>query len=71
MILSFKKKSQGENKLVKSIKVLPENIKSNPMQEYPHIIESFGCILNMFVFMPNKFLIFFRNMFYSKAIFTK
>ena len=33
-------------------KVLPANIKPmNPMQKYPHIIELFDCILNMFVFM--------------------
>ena len=32
--------------------VLPANIKSmNSMQRYPHIIELFACILNMFAFM--------------------
>ena len=37
---------------MQSIKVLSVNIKSmNPMQKYPHIIELFPCILNMFVFM--------------------
>ena len=34
------------------MKVLPVNIKSmNPMQKYLHIIESFDCIPNMFIFM--------------------
>ena len=50
--MSYFSKSQGVKKLVKSIKVLPANIKSmNPMQKYPHIIELLDCILNMFVFM--------------------
>ena len=32
----------------------------NPMQEYPHIIELFACIPNIFVyvFMSNEFPIF-------------
>ena len=46
-------------KLVKSIK--PANMKSiNSIQKYPHIIELFACILNMFVFVflcPKNILI--------------
>ena len=39
-------------KQVKSIKLLPANIKStNPLQKYPHITELSACILNMFVLM--------------------
>ena len=40
------------------------------MQKYPHIIELLACILNMFfcVFMCNKFVNFFRNMFNPKAV---
>ena len=52
-------KSSGENKLVKSIKLLPANIKSmDPM--YPRIIELSACILNIFFFVilcPLIFLI--------------
>ena len=63
-------KTQVENRLVKSIKVFPANMKSkNPMQKYPHIIELFDSILNMFVFIflcPINFFTFFRNMFNSK-----
>ena len=67
---SFFLKSQGKNKLVQSIKVLPAIMKSmNPLQKYPLIIESFPCILNIFVFyvfVSNKFLSLFWNMFNSK-----
>ena len=49
------------NRLVKSTKVLPANIKSmNPMQKYPHIIELFGCPRKMLALMlvfPIKSLI--------------
>ena len=61
----------SETKLVKSIKVFPANIKPiNPVQRYPHIIELFACIRNMFVLMfySNKFFNFFRNMFNSKTV---
>ena len=35
---------------MKSIKVLPATIKSiNPIQKYPHITESYSCILKIFV----------------------
>ena len=33
-------------------KVFPESIKSiNPIEKYPHIIESYACILKIFVIM--------------------
>ena len=39
----------GEKRLVKSVKVLPLRIKSiNPIQKYPHITESYACILKIF-----------------------
>ena len=44
IILSFFLKSKGENRFVKSVNFLPANIQSmNPMQKYPHVIESFAC----------------------------
>ena len=52
--------------------VFPLSIKLiNPIQKYPHIIELYACILKMFVLMFlvfDKFLNFFRSMFYSKTI---
>ena len=46
-MLSFFLKSCGENK---SVNFLPANIKSiNPIQKYPHIIESYAFILKIFV----------------------
>ena len=48
IISSFFFKSEGENKFVKSVNFLPDNIKStNPMEKYPHITESFACIRKM------------------------
>ena len=42
--------SFGEKKLKKSVKLLPLRIKSiNPIQKYPLIIESYACILKIFV----------------------
>ena len=42
----------GEKGFVNSVKVFPASIKSiNPIQKYPHIIESYACILKIFVFM--------------------
>ena len=42
----------GEKRFVNSVKVFPARIKSiNPIQSYPHIIESYACILKIFVFM--------------------
>ena len=41
-----------KKRLIKSVKVFPASIKSiNPIQKYPHIIESYACILKMFVFI--------------------
>ena len=39
----------------------------NPVQKYPHIIELFTCILNMFVFMPNKCFDIFENIFNNEV----
>ena len=40
----------GEKTLVKSVKVLPASIKPiNPIQKHSHIIESYACILKIFV----------------------
>ena len=42
----------GEKRFVNSVKVFPANIKSiKPIQKYPHIIESYACILKIFVLM--------------------
>ena len=61
IISSFFFKSEGENKFVKSVNFLPDNIKStNPMEKYPHITESFACIRKMLDIMflfPINFLI--------------
>ena len=52
IILSLFFKLFGEKRFVKSVKVFPASIKSiNPIQKYPHIIESYACILKIFVFM--------------------
>ena len=46
---SFFLKSLGEKRLY-SAKLLPLSIKSiNAIQKYPHIIESYACILKIFV----------------------
>ena len=45
-------KSFGEKRFVNLVKVFPASIKSiNPIQKYLHIIESYNCILKIFVFM--------------------
>ena len=50
-ILSFVK-LLGENKFVKSVKLLPWSIKSiNQKQKYSHKIKSYVCILNIFFVM--------------------
>ena len=42
----------GEKRFVKSVKVFPTSKNAiSPVQKYPHIIESYGCILKIFVFM--------------------
>ena len=49
---SFYLKLFDEKIFAKSVKVFSLNIKSiNPIQKYPHIIESYACILKMFVLM--------------------
>ena len=46
IILSFFLCSLGENKFAYSNKLLSFNMKSiNPIQKYPHIIESYACSL--------------------------
>ena len=41
-----------KKKLVKSVKLFPLYIKSiNPIQKYPHITESYACVLKMFAVM--------------------
>ena len=63
MILLFFLYSFEKNKFVKSRKLLPFNIKSiNFLQKYPHIIESYVSILQIFVMIflfPMNFLISF------------
>ena len=63
IISSFFRKSFGEKILVKSVKLLSLSIKSiKPMQKYPHITESYACILKIFVSMfllPIHFLVSF------------
>ena len=50
MISSFFLQVFGEKRLVKSVKVMPASIKSiNPIQKYPQITESYGCIVKMSV----------------------
>ena len=50
MYSCFLLKLFGEEKLVKSVKVLHLIIKSiNPIQDYLHIIESYACIMKIFV----------------------
>ena len=52
VISSFFLKLFCEKKIRKSVKVFPASIKSiNPIEKYPHIIESNACILKIFVFM--------------------
>ena len=52
IISSFLSNIFGEKRFVNSGKVFPANIKSkNLIQKYPHIIESYACILKIFAFM--------------------
>ena len=49
----------GEKRLVKFVKLLSVNIKLiNPMQKYPHITESYACILKIFAIMFLLLIIF-------------
>ena len=60
IILSFFSYSLGEIKLVYSNKILSFNIEKlvNPIQRYPHIIESYACIVEMFLLPMNFFTSF-------------
>ena len=50
VISSFFLKLFGTKRLVKSVKLSPLSIKSiNPLQKYSHVIESYACILKIFV----------------------
>ena len=63
IILSLFSHLLEENKLVQCNKSLAFSIKSiNLIQKYPHIIESFACILEIFVvirLLPTNFLVSF------------
>ena len=60
IISLFLLKSLDEKRFVTSVKVLPTNIKLiNPIQKYPHIIESYACILKIFVVIDKEPLINF------------
>ena len=81
IISSFLSKLFSEKRFVNSVQfnlVFPPSIKSiNPIQKYQHI-ESYACILKIFVIMfiiiiiviiiiiINKYFNFFRKMFYTK-----
>ena len=55
IISSFFLKLFGEKRFVYSVKVFPLSIKSiKPIQKYPHITESYACILKMFVVMDKE-----------------
>ena len=68
-ILSFLLYLLGENKFVYSTKLLPFNMKSiNPIQKYPHVVESYAYILWVFFVICLFLMNFFWNIFNSKAI---
>ena len=47
-----------KKRFVNPVKVFPASIKSiNPIQKYSHIIESYACILKIFVVMDKERLI--------------
>ena len=55
IISSFSIKLFGEKIFVNSVNVFPSSIKSiNPIQKYQHIIESYACILKIFVVMDKE-----------------
>ena len=50
----------SEKRIANSVKIFPTSIKSiNPIQKYLHIIESYTCILKIFVAMDKEQLINF------------
>ena len=58
-----------EKRLVKSVKLFPLNIKLiNPIQKYPHITESYACILKMFVTIVNLLVDLLISFFISFGI---
>ena len=51
----FFSKLFGEKRFVNSVKVFPASIKSiKPIQKYPHIIESYACILKIFIVIDKE-----------------
>ena len=45
----------GERRFVNLVKVFPVSIKSiHPIQKYPHIIESYACILKIYVVIDKE-----------------
>ena len=51
-MLSFFLKLFGEKRFLPLVNVFPASIKSiKSIQKYPHIIESYACILKVFVIM--------------------
>ena len=62
-------KSFGERRLVKFVRLLPLSIKSiNPIQKYPHITESYACILKIFVTTVNLSVDLLKNLLISFGI---
>ena len=52
---SFFLKLFSEKRFVNSVKVFPLSIKSiKPIEKYPHIIESYACILKIFVVIDKE-----------------
>ena len=44
-----------EKRFVNSVKIFPASIKSiKPIKKYPHMIESYACILKIFVVMDKE-----------------
>ena len=44
-----------KKRFINSVKVFPLSVKlMNPMQKYPHITESYVCIIKMFVVMDKE-----------------
>ena len=45
----------GEKRFANSVKIFPGSIKSiNPKQRYPHIIQSYACILKILAVMDKN-----------------
>ena len=57
------------SKVCYTLSINKKSIKS--LKKYPHITESYACILKIYVIIVDlsiKFLIFFLNMFYTKTV---